>query len=72
MSCSLVGNLQVAEADGNRTRQRARRPLVGFEDRGAHQNPDASVPEDSGVGPGAVVGVADVTSRRRRSSDTSR
>ena len=28
-----------AEADGNRTRQRARRPLVGFEDRGAHQEP---------------------------------
>src|SRR5439155_4266133 len=28
-----------AEADGNRTRQRARRPLYGFEDRGAHQEP---------------------------------
>src|SRR5688500_2796696 len=28
-----------AEADGNRTRQRTRRPLVGFEDRGAHQEP---------------------------------
>ena len=29
----------LAEADGNRTRQGARRPLVGFEDRGAHQEP---------------------------------
>ena len=28
-----------AEADGNRTRQGARRPLYGFEDRGAHQEP---------------------------------
>ena len=27
----------MAEADGNRTRQGARRPLNGFEDRGAHQ-----------------------------------
>jgi hypothetical protein len=28
-----------AEADGNRTRQAARRRLYGFEDRGAHQEP---------------------------------
>ena len=28
-----------AEADGNRTRQGTRRPLYGFEDRGAHQEP---------------------------------
>ena len=27
----------VAEADGNRTRQRSDRPLTGFEDRGTHQ-----------------------------------
>jgi hypothetical protein len=30
---------QVAEADGNRTRQRRSAPLAGFEDRGAHQVP---------------------------------
>ena len=27
----------LAEADGNRTRQRPNRPLTGFEDRGTHQ-----------------------------------
>ena len=27
----------VAEADGNRTRQRLNQPLTGFEDRGTHQ-----------------------------------
>jgi len=27
----------MAEADGNRTRQRPLRPLTGFEDRGTHQ-----------------------------------
>src|SRR6266542_3584557 len=34
--------VQVAEADGNRTRQGRDAPLNGFEDRGAHQDPDAS------------------------------
>jgi hypothetical protein len=34
---------QVAEADGNRTRQAGDARLNGFEDRGAHQDPDASV-----------------------------
>jgi hypothetical protein len=32
----------VAEADGNRTRQAGDARLNGFEDRGAHQDPDAS------------------------------
>jgi hypothetical protein len=31
--------VQVAEADGNRTRQRRCAPLTGFEDRGGHQAP---------------------------------
>ena len=34
--------LLVAEADGNRTRQAGDARLNGFEDRGAHQDPDAS------------------------------
>jgi hypothetical protein len=29
----------VAEADGNRTRQRRGTPLTGFEDQGDHQEP---------------------------------
>ena len=29
----------MAEADGNRTRQDGRAALIGFEDRGAHQEP---------------------------------
>jgi hypothetical protein len=29
----------VAEADGNRTRQRRGTPLTGFEDQGVHQEP---------------------------------
>ncbi len=33
----------VAEADGNRTRQTEILGLTGFEDRGAHQDSDASV-----------------------------
>jgi hypothetical protein len=33
---------QVAEADGNRTRQGRDTLLNGFEDRGAHQDPDTS------------------------------
>jgi hypothetical protein len=33
----------VAEADGNRTRQRQDLPLVGFEDRAGHQTGDASL-----------------------------
>ena len=33
----------VAEADGNRTRQAGDARLNGFEDRGAHQDPDASI-----------------------------
>lgn len=33
----------VAEADGNRTRQTEMLGLTGFEDRGAHQDSDASV-----------------------------
>ncbi len=33
----------MAEADGNRTRQTEMLGLTGFEDRGAHQDPDASV-----------------------------
>jgi hypothetical protein len=32
----------VAEADGNRTRQTEILGLTGFEDRGAHQDSDAS------------------------------
>jgi hypothetical protein len=34
--------VQVAEADGNRTRQAGDARLNGFEDHGAHQDPDAS------------------------------
>jgi hypothetical protein len=30
-------NMQLAEADGNRTRQRRGTPLSGFEDQGNHQ-----------------------------------
>src|SRR6266487_6760279 len=37
--------LLVAEADGNRTRQAGDARLNGFEDRGAHQDPDASAGE---------------------------
>lgn len=33
------GFVQVAEADGNRTRQRRSAALTGFEDRGDHQVP---------------------------------
>ena len=32
-----MSNQEVAEADGNRTRQGSCRPLTGFEDRGTHQ-----------------------------------
>lgn len=32
----------MAEADGNRTRQTELLGLTGFEDRGAHQDPNAS------------------------------
>ena len=32
-------SVQVAEADGNRTRQRRSAALTGFEDRGDHQAP---------------------------------
>ena len=35
----MYAKLLVAEVDGNRTRQRDRVALVGFEDRGAHQAP---------------------------------
>ena len=31
--------VQVAEADGNRTRRRRSAPSTGFEDRGGHQAP---------------------------------
>jgi len=31
--------MQVAEADGNRTRRRRGAPSTGFEDRGDHQVP---------------------------------
>jgi len=34
-----TGFLQVAEADGNRTRRRRGTPPTGFEDRGGHQAP---------------------------------
>jgi hypothetical protein len=46
--CPLAGSAQVApcgalmlvaEADGNRTRQRRGTPLTGFEDQGDHQEP---------------------------------
>jgi energy-converting hydrogenase Eha subunit B len=43
----------VAEADGNRTRQAGDARLNGFEDRGAHQDPDASmgmIPSSRGAG----------------------
>jgi hypothetical protein len=33
----------MAEADGNRTRQRQILPLTGFEDRAGHQAEDASL-----------------------------
>jgi hypothetical protein len=35
--CAFLQVRKVAEADGNRTRQRPFRPLTGFEDRGTHQ-----------------------------------
>src|SRR3954470_21756984 len=39
---ALLQLLQLTEADGNRTRQTELLGLTGFEDRGAHQDPDAS------------------------------
>jgi hypothetical protein len=37
----------MAEADGNRTRLSRVAAHTGFEDRGAHQDPDASVGEST-------------------------
>jgi hypothetical protein len=39
---SHAASLLVAEADGNRTRPSRVAAHTGFEDRGAHQDPDAS------------------------------
>ena len=44
---------QVAEADGNRTRQTEMLGLTGFEDQGAHQDTDASVGQTITVAPGS-------------------
>ena len=44
----------VAEADGNRTRQTEILGLTGFEDRGAHQDSDASVKNPTVEGGGPV------------------
>ena len=38
-NASLHPFVQVAEADGNRTRRRRLAPSTGFEDRGDHQVP---------------------------------
>src|SRR6266480_7166974 len=43
---------QVAEADGNRTRQRRSAALTGFEDRGAHQVPRRLRVDSTAGGPG--------------------
>ena len=43
---------QVAEADGNRTRQRRSAALTGFEDRGAHQVPRRLRVDSTADGPG--------------------
>ena len=40
----------VAEADGNRTRQRLNQPLTGFEDRGTHQASGRLPDEDTRLG----------------------
>ena len=42
---SVTEPMWVAEADGNRTRQTEMLGLTGFEDRGAHQDADASTEE---------------------------
>ena len=39
----------LAEADGNRTRQRLNQPLTGFEDRGTHQASGRLLDEDQEV-----------------------
>src|SRR5699024_7518455 len=44
-SVSVTEPMWVAEADGNRTRQTEMLGLTGFEDRGAHQDADASTEE---------------------------
>src|SRR5699024_12765771 len=42
---SATEPVRMAEADGNRTRQTEMLGLTGFEDRGAHQDADASTEE---------------------------
>src|SRR5699024_8881743 len=44
-SASATEPVRMAEADGNRTRQTEMLGLTGFEDRGAHQDADASTEE---------------------------
>ena len=69
-SSSAVARRWLAEADGNRTRQAEILGLTGFEDRGDHQDPDATVVQSSDRHGGYASGVNETerlrNSRRRR------